>query len=68
MTSTFPVGWGLGMFTAAELEASLANVEGHLAGLGLSPDDRRRLEARRDAILAEQDERALIAESGRAHP
>lgn len=65
MTSDFPVGWGLGVWTTAELEASLANVRASLAG-DVDDADRARLKAREAAILAEQDERALIAES--AHP
>jgi hypothetical protein len=55
------------MYTAPELEAALANVEGWL-GRALDDGDRERLQARRQAILAEQDERALIAASRAAHP
>jgi len=58
-----PPGWGLGMYSDDELAAALASVEGHLAEAWS-----QKLEARRAAILAEQDERALIAESRRAHP
>lgn len=63
--SAAPANWGLGVYTDQDLADALASVEGHLASGG---GDRERLEARRSAILAEQDERALIAESGRAHP
>ena len=55
---TWPANWGLGMYTGKELRECLAHVEAQLAG-DLPDGDRRRLTARREAVLAEIDERAL---------
>lgn len=55
-----PAEWGVEAWTTSELAKCLAHVEEQLAG-ELSDRDRERLTERKAAVLAEQEERRVIA-------